>query len=218
MRKIACVALATVLVVMMVAPVTAVNYVYCVVTRSVDVVEAVPEHPVFNFETSTQGWVPGPYGVGGAVTATTRDATRAKCGSWSLKCTLTESKKGNDGFVGVDMVNFSPPGIAVPVDLRNKTISVWLWLPVDVQSTGVGVQLFFKDSNWKWADSKWHNVSCGDVGGWNQLTINTANAGDWGYVEAGFDLSQVRVVGVKIGAGSWCGTFSGELWIDAYDW
>jgi len=81
-----------------------------------------------------------------------------------------------------------------------------------------GIQVFFKDSNWRSKYSSWKNIGNEIITNeWVQITVNTATE-QWGYDE-GANLSQVRLVGVKIGTGGQStATFSGYIWIDSVNW
>jgi uncharacterized repeat protein (TIGR02543 family) len=186
----------------------------------------------YNFETTAQGWQAQTWQDSQAITAVARDTSKAKNGSASLKCTVNlqggdETQLPNTkGEAWVDMQNNRPTGVTtVPVDLSNKTVSVWVWVPAEAAGDPArpnGIQIFFKDANWRNRYSSWHNIGNPPYGietdTWVQITVNTATE-TWAYDEAGFDMTKVRAVGVKIGAGGGStATFNGFIWIDSFDW
>ncbi len=185
----------------------------------------------YNFETTAQGWQAQTWIDSQGITAVARDTTKAKNGVASLRCTVNlqggdESQLPNTkGEAWVDMQNNPPAGVTVPVDLSNATVSVWLFLPAEAAgdpSRPNGIQIFFKDSNWKNRYSSWHNIGNPPYGlatdSWVQVTVNCASE-NWAYEDAGFDMSKVRAIGVKIGTGGGStATFNGYIWIDSVDW
>ena len=185
----------------------------------------------YNFETTVQGWQAQTWIDSQAITAVARDTSKAKFGSASLRCTVNlqggdETQLPNTkGEAWVDMQNNPPAGVTVPVDLSNKTISVWVWLPAEAAgdpNRPNGIQIFFKDANWNNRYSSWHNIGNPPYGlptdTWVEITVNTATE-SWAYDQPGFDMTRVRAVGVKIGAGGGStATFNGYIWIDSFDW
>ena len=186
----------------------------------------------YNFEATAQGWQAQTWVDSQAITVVARDTSKAKNGSASLRCTVNlqggdETQLPNTkGEAWVDMQNNRPTGVTtVPVDLSNKTVSVWVWLPEEAAGDTRrpnGIQIFFKDANWRNRYSSWNNIGNPPYGletnTWVQITVNTATE-TWAYDEPGFDMTRVRAVGVKIGAGGGStATFNGSIWIDSFDW
>jgi uncharacterized repeat protein (TIGR02543 family) len=181
----------------------------------------------YNFETTVQGWRAQTWEDSQAITRVERDTSKAKNGSASLKCTVNLQgghANNSKGEAWVDMQNNRPTGVTtVPVDLSNKTVSVWVWLPENAAgdpSRPNGIQIFFKDAEWKNRYSSWQNIGPDglETDTWVQITVNTATE-TWAYDEAGFDMTKVRGVGVKIGTGGGStATFNGFIWIDSFDW
>ncbi len=158
-----------------------------------------------------------------AITAVAQNTSDSKYGSASLQCTV-DLIGGNDnkskGEAWVDMQN--------PVDLSQATVSAWVYVPAEAAGNPDlpnGIQLLFKDSAWKNRYSSWNNIGTGiPTGQWTQITVNMATE-TWAWDEAGFDLTQVRGLGLKIGAGydtptqTWStATFSGTILIDGVTW
>ncbi|MEM4398155.1 MAG: hypothetical protein QW757_06055, partial [Candidatus Woesearchaeota archaeon] len=107
-------------------------------------------------------------------------------------------------------------------NLSNATVTVWIWVPqqaVGDPSSPNGIQIFFKDASWRNKYSSWINIGSGTIipEQWCQITVNTATE-QWGY-DDGCNLSQVRIIGVKIGAGGQStASFNGHIWIDSVNW
>jgi len=183
----------------------------------------------YNFEATAQGWQAQTWVDSQAITLVARDTSKAKNGSASLRCTVNlqgEHANNSKGEAWVDMQNNRPTGVTtVPVDLSNKTVSVWVWLPEEAAGDTRrpnGIQIFFKDANWRNRYSSWNNIGNPPYGletnTWVQITVNTATE-QWAYDEEGFDMTRVRGVGVKIGTGGGStATFNGYIWIDSFDW
>jgi len=159
--------------------------------------------PFFDFETDTQEWQPlSPNPP--AITSVEHTAEDAKSGSGSLRCYF-DCDKGDTGAVGVTF--------AYPVDLRGKTLSVWVKFPPEAD--GIQGKIFIQDVNWAWAD---HNTDLVHFTGeltntWVQLTWNLSTGVDVGSV----DLSLIKRVGVifgEWGSPPWTGYF----YVDAFDW
>ncbi|MEN3013100.1 MAG: InlB B-repeat-containing protein [Endomicrobiia bacterium] len=168
----------------------------------------------YNFETSVQGWVHQTYTDSQAITAVSRDTSKARYGQASLRCTVNLQGGHANYSKGETFVD-----LQTPTDLSNKIVTVWVWVPSETVATpSNGIQVFFKDSNWNSKYSSWRNIG-GDItpGVWNQISVNTANE-VWGW-DNGCNLSQVRLVGVKIGTGDGSTfTFNGYIWIDSVNW
>ncbi|MEO0224883.1 MAG: hypothetical protein ABIL76_07335, partial [candidate division WOR-3 bacterium] len=171
----------------------------------------------YSFETGVQGWVIQTYQDSQAITAVAQDTTKARYGTASLRCTVNligGHANYSKGETYVDM--------QTATNLSNATVSVWVWVPsqaVGDQSAPNGIQIFFKDSAWKSKYSSWYSIGGGTVvpEQWCQITVNTATE-QWGW-DDGCNLSQVRLVGVKIGTGTGStATFSGYIWIDSVNW
>jgi hypothetical protein len=168
----------------------------------------------YSFETGVQGWVAQTYVDSQAITNVARDTTRAKYGSASLRCTV-DLRGGHANYSkGETYVD-----LQTAQNLSNATVTLWVWIPSQAEAVPPnGIQVFFKDSNWRSKYSSWKNIG-NDIptNEWVQITINLATE-QWGYDENA-NLNQVRIVGVKIGAGGQStATFSGYIWIDSVNW
>ncbi len=171
----------------------------------------------YSFETGVQGWVIQTYTDSQAITNVVQDTTKAKYGSASLKCTVNligGHANYSKGETYIDM--------QTATNMSNVTVSVWVWVPQEAVGDPTapnGIQIFFKDSSWKSKYSSWYSIGGGVVvpGQWSHITVNTATE-QWGW-DDGCNMSQVRLVGVKIGTGTGStATFSGYIWIDSVNW
>jgi|GEM_PF-2308230 len=168
----------------------------------------------YSFERDVQGWVAQTYVDSQAITTVARDTTRAKYGSASLRCTVNLIGGHANYSKGETYVD-----LQTAQNLSNATVTLWVWIPSEaVADPPNGIQVFFKDSNWSSKYSSWKNIGNEiPTNEWVQITVNTATE-QWGY-DDGANLSQVRIVGVKIGAGGQStATFSGYIWIDSVNW
>ncbi len=171
----------------------------------------------YSFETGVQGWVIQTYTDSQAITQVAQDTTKARYGSASLRCTVNligGHANYSKGETFIDM--------QTATNMSNVTVSVWVWVPsqaVGDPNAPNGIQIFFKDSAWKSKYSSWHSIGGGVVvpEQWCRITVNTATE-QWGW-DDGCNLSQVRLIGVKIGTGGGStATFSGYIWIDSVNW
>lgn len=178
----------------------------------------------YNFEVSAQGWTHQTWTDSQAITSIIRTTSLSKLGSGSIKCTVNligGHANNSKGEAWVDMRNDPPQGVAVPTNLSNATVTVWVYLPAEAvgdNSRPNGIQIFFKDSGWASKYSSWNNIGTDlPTGQWSQVTVNTATE-NWAY-EGGCNMSDVISVGVKIGAGTGSTeNFSGYIYIDAFNW
>lgn len=178
----------------------------------------------YGFEGGTQGWMFRVYTDSMAITRAAQFTENAVEGSASLQCTVNlagESPTNAKGEVYVDVVNHPPPGIAPPLNLSNKKVSVWLYIPMEAMgdpSKPNGIQIFFKDTEFKSKYSTWKNIgSTVPTNQWTQITVEMTSE-NWAW-DDGCDLTRVGEMGFKIGAGggsteNWSGTFL----MDNFSW
>ena len=120
------------------------------------------------------------------------------------------------------MLLFPPPGIQAPINLEDVLITVWVYAPGGAAgdpNRPNGVQVFVKDQNWLSEYGAWFNLS-GYTDRWIPITLTPSRQPPPGvYMDAGFDPSNIIVVGVKIGAGTNSeATYSGPIYIDGVTW
>jgi hypothetical protein len=158
---------------------------------------------------STEGWYPDTYEDSKAILDASFTTERVHNGSGALKChvKLKENAYGYDkGNLWVDL--------AEPVNLSGKTISVALWIPgglVNSQKQN-GIQLSFKDSNWRYVDTDWQNIKQG-----NQWIVFQASLPSDINHSDGADITKIQHLGFKIGAGGGSQVdFDGYIYVDDY--
>ena len=182
----------------------------------------------YDFESDTQGWVYQTWTDSQACTAVAQSSTQAKFGSNSLEMTMDlvgsdpeEHKAKGEAYV--DMIDDPLEGITAPVDLDGIEVSVWVYCPAGSSgdtSAPNGLQILFKDSNWANRYSTWVNLTSGDEDTWIKITDTPSTSTPTeGFQDDDFDPTQIRRVGVKMGAGTGStATYSGSIYIDGFDW
>ena len=181
---------------------------------------------MYSFENNYSGWISQTYYDTMACTKVSNSTEAAKDGQFSLR--LDMDLVGNDGNKSrgeawVDMRYFPPPALEMPfkpLDFNNRTITMWVYAPTgttgDINRPN-GLQIFVKDIHWNGSYSTWTNVVEDE---WVQLTFTVSSAGvENGYIEPGFDPSQIIAVGVKLAAGGRSSAvYRGPIYIDAVSW
>jgi hypothetical protein len=180
----------------------------------------------YGFENDLTGWIPQTYENAMGCIQVSQSNEKAKDGQFSLKLGMDligSDEHKSQGEAWVDMRNFPPLDETLPfksVDLTNHTITMWIYAPpgsIGDNSKPNGFQIFVKDINFKSNYGSWTNVVEDQ---WIQLsfTITTSVVED-GYMDQGFDSSQIIVIGIKMGSGgSSTAIFQGSIYIDAVDW
>jgi endo-1,4-beta-mannosidase len=149
----------------------------------------------FKWETgNTMGWYPDTYEDCKAFINATVTSEYVHSGSGALKCQfkLNENVYGyKQGMMWVDL--------SEPVNLSGRTISVALWIPNALINSNKpnGVQLAFKDKDWKYVDTKWQNITKGNS--WVVYQASLPSDVNW---SDGADITHIQHMGFKIGAGT----------------
>jgi hypothetical protein len=189
-------------------------------------VKSAQTETMYSFEDIYSGWTPQTYYDTMACVKVSHSTDEAKDGQFSLK--LDMDLVGNDGKnsrgeAWVDMRYFPPSALEMPfksLDLNNRTITMWVYAPTgttgDINRPN-GLQIFVKDIHWNGSYSTWTNVVEDE---WVQLTFTVSNTGvENGYIEPGFDPSQIIAVGVKMAAGGRStAVYPGPIYVDAVSW
>lgn len=173
---------------------------------------------LYDFESGTQGWVYQTYtdsqGITGVVQSTPPNP--AKAGTYSLKGTahLIGSDPGNNYTKGETYVE-----LAGTMNLVGLPASVWVYAPTGLGGTTNlpnGWQMFFKDSSWRNWYGPWNDIGPTNENVWKQLSVTLGStAAAW--EDAGFDYTQIKRMGVKIGIGGGSTlTYDGPLYVDEY--
>ena len=181
---------------------------------------------LYSFENNSSGWTAQTYYSTIACIQVSNSAETAKDGLFSLK--LDMNLIGNDvrnsrGEAWVDMRYYPPPAVQIPfmpLDLNSRTITMWVYAPTGAigdSNKPNGLQIFVKDIHWNGSYSTWINVVENE---WVQLSFTVSNALiESGYMEPGFDPTQIIAVGIKMGAGGGStAVYQGPIYIDAVDW
>lgn len=185
-----------------------------------------PANAKYSFEEELNGWVCQTFTNAMACIQVSQSSEKIKDGQFSLKLDMDligSDEHKSQGEAWVDMRNFAPLNEALPftsIDLANRTITMWVYAPTGAigdNSKPNGFQIFVKDINWKSSYGSWINVVENQ---WIQLSFPvTASVAESGYVDPGFDPSQIIAVGIKIGAGGGSKvTYQGPIYIDAVNW
>lgn len=177
----------------------------------------------FSFEVGPTGWMPQDYKDSRACIQVLQSKDLAQEGTYSLKMIMDlvgghpEKSKGE---AWVNLVETSPGGETFPADFSSRTITAWIYAPPGARGDGSkpnGFQLFAKDKDWRSLYGTWRNIVEGQ---WTEISLAVGNsAPHWGYMDPGFDPTQVVAIGVKMGAGGGSvATFTGAVYLDAVDW
>ncbi len=184
----------------------------------------------YPFSTS---WEPQTYWDSQAVTEVSITANKPCEGKASLELTVEligqdpeNHKRNGETFVDLRYrppLSESPHCIIAPVDFSGVTISARIWCPEGIQGYSWapnGLQLFVKDREWRSFYGGWHDIYWEDINKWKEVTVTPSTAAPpGGWMDPGFDPTNVVMIGVKIGTNdNWGGTFSGEMWLDDVTW
>ena len=181
---------------------------------------------MYNFENNYSGWIPQTFFDTMACVKVSHSAERAKDGQFSLKLDIGligNQEQNSRGEAWVDMRYFPPPALQMPftpLDLNDRTLSMWVYAPtgaIGEIDRPNGLQIFVKDVHWNGSYSTWTNVVENE---WVQLSFTVSNAAiEDGYIEPGFDPSQIIAVGIKMAAGGGStAVYQGPIYIDALNW
>lgn len=166
-------------------------------------------------------WEEQTYSDSQGITKVVRSSERAHTGKHSLK--LIANLVGSDphlsmGEAFVDLTYHAPPGVSAPVNLEGVTLRCWVYAP---ENSGGdpdrpnGLQLFAQDENWNSEYGTWVNIEAGQ---WNEITLTPGRQSPAeGWMDAGFDLTRIAAVGVKVGIGDDSSArFQGGFYLDSF--
>jgi hypothetical protein len=184
-----------------------------------------PDPSKYGFEGEIS-WVAQTYQDSQACTAVGRsEKGTAKFGCYSLRCAV--DLVGGDlhkskGEAYVELQSSPPAGVTVPANLEGREITVWVYVPgsaVGDPSRPNGVQVFVKDQSFRNEYGTWLNL-VGNTDKWIPVTFTPSRQlPPMGYMDSGFDPTNIIVLGVKIGAGGGStATYKGPIWIDGVNW
>ena len=173
--------------------------------------------PPFGFESGTMGWMHQTFPDTQGIIAVDRSRDRAKLGKYSLK--LTADLDGGDPNRGRGEAY-----VEIPVQsLENKPITVWVYVPGQAIGDPMrpnGIHVFVQDAAWRSEYGTWLNITRGRTDAWLQVTLTPSKTQPPdGYMEEGFDPTQIRTVGVNIAIGDGSeARYEGPIYIDAVGW
>jgi len=177
----------------------------------------------YSFEDGPMGWIPQDYEDSKACVQVLHSDEVAKDGRYSLKMLMDlvggDAHKSK-GEAWVNMLDNSPSGETIPVDLTNRTITAWVYAPPGSRgdrSKPNGFQLFVKDENWKSEYGPWKNIVEGQ---WIKISLAVSTSKPQsGYMDRAFDPNRIIAVGAKMGSGDGStAKFNEAVYIDAIDW
>lgn len=198
--------------------------------------EIAPPLPIYySFEDGDMGWFAQDYTTSQACSEV-RVSDIAYDGQSSLEMVL--NLRGGDEHFGqgealVSTEFYPPEGVTVPIDLEGHTITIWVYAPENASSgdnilgpagdpdNPNGFQIFVKDTAFRNEYGVWKNVVEGE---WNRVTLSVSaqvpeDGLSRGYMDTGFDPTQIIVIGLKIGTGrgstAW---YEGSIYIDGVGW
>ena len=170
---------------------------------------------------STNGWTCQTSTDSQGLINTRRATDRAHAGLASLSITADlagQHPSRSRGEVYVDLGSHPPPNVTVPVNLRGRTVSCWLWLPrgsAGWPSAPNGVQFLVKSDGWRSWYGPWINIQPQWEEQWVQVTASLA--GPPSYQDAGFDPAKVVALGLKVAINvASTATLQGTIGLDDY--
>lgn len=189
------------------------------------------DHSRYGFESGVQGWAPA--AEGGSCTQVMSAPGRSLFGQSSLALVLDQMGNHYSGSPicpGADDAGRASIDLsASPVDLSARTLSLWVYLPPTGQSSDSAptqAQIYLVCS----AGSVYGNGAGVNLvpNQWTRVNFSpTAWAGPGAldqngvFLNAGFDPSSIKTVGVKFsasGAAPCSFAFSGVVLVDSLDW
>ncbi len=179
----------------------------------------------FELELADVPWVVQTYIGSQAITEVAQSGEMARFGCYSLKATVDlvgghENKSNGETFV--DLSFFPPTGVQAPVNLEGVPITVSVYVPRDAAGDSGrpnGIQVFVKDKNFASEYGAWFDLS-DSTDRWVSISlVPMRETPPSGFMENGFDPSNIVIVGIKIGVGSdSIATYRGPIYIDGINW
>lgn len=173
----------------------------------------------YGFETGIMGWTNETYTDSQGIISIAQSSDRAKFGRHSLKLTVDLEGSHANRSQGEAYVEIAAQ------NLNNKPITAWVYVPqgfVGERQKPNGIQIFVKDTdkNWRAEYGTWWDITPARVDTWQQITLTPSTTLlPNGYMEPGFDPTQIRAVGVRVAIGQGSkATYRGPIYIDAVNW
>jgi hypothetical protein len=170
---------------------------------------------LYNFESGTQGWAAQTYIDSQGCTALAQSNTTRYEGLYSLRMTMNligGNANYKQGEAYVDR------GASALLNLTGKAVDIWVYCPTGSNgnvSLPNGVQVLFKDSAWKNWYGPWQNIGTTvPLNTWTKVRV-TLGTTTPAYMDTGFNSTQIRVVGLKVGTGGGStAAYSGYIYLD----
>jgi hypothetical protein len=183
----------------------------------------------YDFETGNMGWVAQDYIKSQACNEVEQSAEKSRDGDYSLKCFMNlvgGDEKLSQGETFVEMFKNPPIGLSAedfPLDLRDCTITILVYVPTGAigdPSSPNGLQVFVKDSDFRSEYGTWRDIKPDKQDQWIEVQLPvSATEPIGGYMDKGFDPSQIIIVGVKMGAGGKSeAKYDRPIYIDSVTW
>ncbi len=178
-----------------------------------------PTNEVYSFATSSEGFELQTWQDSQACTSLARVASGPANTTACLAVSVhldEETTNFGKGEVFVDMAQHLPNGIVIPANLRDQAVTARVYCPAPLGGPSTNpnsVQVFCKDANWK----AFYGAPVQVVQeSWMPVSVAPGtNAPSGGWMESGFDSTRIRLVGLKIGAGTDSGArYDGKMYVD----
>ncbi|MBN1269936.1 MAG: beta-galactosidase, partial [Kiritimatiellae bacterium] len=180
-------------------------------------------HEKFGFDTWTDNWKADVNPTTRGITSVVQSATHVWRGAHMLKmeCDLAPAFPHNRGVAVVDMSEWCPFTVNVPVDLRNcdvywvEEFNGYLDQPCGTDPAYRNQARFFlKDSLGRGVYPAWYSLPTNWVTRDLGFTVTT-NAPSGGTIDPGFNPADIQYIGyeIQVPAGS-TGTFRGPIYLD----
>lgn len=171
----------------------------------------------YGFEDGIMGWMKQSDTTGLGITAVAQSTGEAKFCKHSLELAANlegghPNRSKGETFVEIPVQN-----------LESKPITVWVYVPAKALGEPAkpnGVQVFVKDSHSRSEYGRWSDITAGTVSTWQQITLTPSTSPpSGGYMDPGFDPTQIKTVGVKVAIGDGSkASYSGPIYVDSVDW
>ena len=182
----------------------------------------------YGFDNGTMGWVPQTHSGDQAV-IDVQQQTKFGQSSLELQVELVgKDAQKSKGEVFVNLSSNPPLGIVPPLDLNGRLITMRVYIPSEaIGNSGSpnGIQIFVTDTSDRSQYGVWWNLTPDNTDKWTTVTLlpspKTSPTEDQrgASTSTGFDPSNIKIVGLKIGAAStFDKAFMGSIWIDGVSW
>ena len=177
----------------------------------------------FDFESGVMGWHAQESGDARGCSSVAAKTDQHYSGKQSLEMTLsisaTDSARSK-GEAWVTIANPDSAGKEVPVNLKGRTISAWIYAPQGSFGPGDtpnGLQLFVKDAHDRSLYGSWNHVT---EETWIELLLKVSDVAEpTGEMTPGFDPTELKIFGIKFAIGrDSTASYEGAIYVDHVDW